>query len=285
MTEGNDTAPDAPPGVDVDNPSAARVYDWYLGGTQNWAVDREFGRRMEAFWPHAKHGSRHNRQFMNRAVRAALDAGIRQFIDLGSGVPTVGNVHEVVREHLDPGEHAAVIYVDYEAVAAAHARVILEREEATEWAALVQEDMRNSKAILEHPETQRLIDFDQPVCVLMLAVLHFVGPDDNPSALIHSYIDPLRPGSWLALSHMTVPDDPEEAAGVARFAEHYKSTSNPVWLREREEITSWFDGWNLLEPGITHQADWRPEVDSSTLPPRELAAKPYAWCGVAEKPA
>ncbi|WP_116045454.1 SAM-dependent methyltransferase [Amycolatopsis palatopharyngis] len=285
MTDGEDRSPEAPPGVDLEKPSAARIYDWYLGGTQNWAVDREFGRKIEQLWPHAKHGSRHNRQFMNRAVRAALDAGIRQFIDLGSGVPTVGNVHEVVRDHLPESEHASVVYVDFEAVAAAHARLILEREGATDWAALVQQDMRHPNAILNDPETQRLIDLDQPVCLLMIAVLHFVGPDDRPLDIIKAYTDRLRAGSWLALSHMTVPDDPEAAAGVLRFAEQYKSTANPVWLRPREEIASWFDGLDLLEPGVTHLTDWRPDFDADNLPPRDLAAKPFAWCGVAEKQA
>jgi O-methyltransferase involved in polyketide biosynthesis len=285
MADGDDLVPEAPPGVDLEKPSPARIYDWYLGGTQNWAVDREFGRRIEQLWPHAKHGSRHNRQFMNRAVRAALDAGIRQFIDLGSGVPTVGNVHEVVREHLPESERASVVYVDFEAVAAAHARLILERENATGWAALVQHDMRQPSAILDAPETRRLIDFDRPVCLLMVAVLHFVGPDDNPEALIRTYTDLLCPGSWLALSHMTVPEDPEAAKGVLRFAEQYKTTANPVWLRPRDHIASWFDELTLLEPGVTHLTDWRPDSAPDNLPPRDAAARPFAWCAVAEKPA
>ncbi|GAB3491242.1 SAM-dependent methyltransferase [Amycolatopsis cihanbeyliensis] len=280
-----EVAPDAPPGVDLEKPSPARIYDWYLGGTQNWAVDREFGRRIEQLWPHAKDGSRHNRQFMNRAVRAALDAGIRQFIDLGSGVPTVGNVHEVVREHLPEHERGRVVYVDYEEVAAAHARLILEREGATEWATLIRHDMRDPAGILRHPDTRRLIDFDQPVCLLMVAVLHFVGPDDGPHDIIRAYLDKLCPGSWLVLSHMTCPDDPEQAEGVLRFAEQYRSTANPVWLRQPEEIAGWFDGLTLLDPGITHLTDWRPDLDPATLPQPEAEARPFAWCAVAEKPA
>ncbi|SFP03568.1 S-adenosyl methyltransferase [Amycolatopsis arida] len=284
MTNGKETAPEAPPGVDLEKPSAARVYDWYLGGTHNWAVDREFGRRIMQLWPHAKHGSRHNRQFMNRVVRAAVDAGIRQFLDLGSGVPTVGNVHEVVRERLPEGERGRVVYVDYEEVAAAHARLILEREGATDWAALVQHDMRDPAGILRHPETRRLLDLDEPVCVLMIAVLHFVGPDDGPNELVRAYVDKLAPGSWLGLSHMTTPDDPELAAGVLRFADQYRNTANPVWLRPRDEIAGFFAGLTLLEPGITHLTDWRPDVDPARLPPAEAQARPFAWCGVAEKP-
>ena len=281
MTESNDAAPLAPVGVDTDKPAAARIYDWYLGGTQNWAVDREFGRKIESQWPHVKPGARQNREFMNRAVKAALDAGIRQFIDLGSGVPTAGNVHEVVREHLPEDERATVIYVDYEPVAAAHATLILERQEATEWAGLVQSDMRDSRSILENETTVRLIDFNQPVCLLMMAVLHFVGPDDNPSELVKRYRDRLVPGSWLALSHMSVGDVNEgDKAAILHFAEQYRHTSNPVWLRERAEIASFFGDWNLLQPGVTHLPDWRPVRELNTI---EARARPYAWCGVAEK--
>jgi hypothetical protein len=131
-------APVAPAGVDIEKPSAARVYDWYLGGNHHWAVDREFGRRVEKLWPLIRPISRQNRAFMNRVVSAAMDAGVRQFVDLGSGVPTAGNVHEIVRDRLPSGERASVVYVDYEPVAAAHSRLILEREGATDWAGLVE---------------------------------------------------------------------------------------------------------------------------------------------------
>ncbi|MGA6163533.1 SAM-dependent methyltransferase [Amycolatopsis magusensis] len=282
MTEHTDSAPEAPAGVDTEKPSSARVYDWYLGGTQNWAVDREFGKRLEEQWPHVKPGARHNREFMNRAVRAALDAGIRQFLDLGSGVPTAGNVHEVIREELGEDQRATVVYVDYEAVATAHATLILERQDATDWAGHVQEDMRNPKAIFNHPTTRRLIDFDQPVCVLMMAVLHFVGPDDDPAGLVRAYRDRLAPGSWLALSQMSVGGTTgEEAEGVRKFAAQYRNTQNPVWLRDREEIEHWIADWNLLEPGVTHLPDWRPDRELTT---REAKARPFAWCFVAEKP-
>lgn len=270
--------------VDLDRASAARIYDWYLGGENNWAIDREFGRKMLRQWPHAKHGSRHNRQFMQRAVRAALDAGIRQFLDLGSGIPTAGNVHEIVADYLPADESAAVVYVDYEPVAAAHARMILEQQDAGGWAALAQHDMRYPGSVLADAHTQRLIDFTQPVCVLMLAVLHFVTPDDNPTDIIGSYLDRLSPGSWLALSHMTVPDEAASADGVTDFAARYRDTADPVWLRDRAEIGSFFTGLTLLEPGIVHLTDWRPAADRMPLSAEAAQARPYAWCGVAEKP-
>lgn len=281
---GRDSAPEEPEGVDLEKPSAARIYDFYLGGTHNWAVDREFGRSMLQRWPQAQYGSRHNRDFMTRVVRAALDAGIRQFVDLGSGIPTSGNVHEIVAEQLADTESASVVYVDYESVAAAHARMILEREEATDWAALVQKDMRFPEAVLHDPETERLIDFDRSVCLLMIAVLHFVGADDRPAEIVRSYLDALAPGSWLGISHMTAPQLSDGDGGVGDFAQNYRNTANPVWLRAPDEIAGWFDGLNLLEPGITHLPDWRPVDDPSQLPEEEAAARPFAWCAVGEKP-
>ncbi|RZQ64450.1 hypothetical protein EWH70_09405 [Amycolatopsis suaedae] len=273
------SAPEAPEGVDTEKPSAARVYDWFLGGIQNWAVDREFGKRVEARWPHVRPGSRHNREFLGRAVRAALDAGIRQFIDLGSGVPTVGNVHEVVREHLPADEHATVVYVDYEPVAVAHATLLLERQGAGDWAGIVQADIRDPKAVLRDETTRRLIDFDQPVCLLMLAVLHFVGPDDDADGIMRTYRGRLVPGSWLVLSHMTVGGTTGEARrGVLDFAEQYRNTSNPVWLRDHHEVVELFGDWELLEPGVVHIPDWRPERQ---LAGPEVDARPFAWCGVA----
>ncbi|WP_245633714.1 SAM-dependent methyltransferase [Amycolatopsis jejuensis] len=273
------TAPDAPKGVDVDKPSAARIYDWYLGGTQNWAVDREFGRRAEKLWPLIRPISRANRAFMNRVVRSALDAGIRQFLDLGSGVPTAGNVHEIVRERLP----ASVVYVDYEPVAAAHSRLILDREGATGWAGLVQRDIRAPEAIFADEITERLIDWSQPVCLLMITVLHFLGPDDHPGELVATYRDRLAPGSWLAVTHGTCRPDapPERAAEVRAFVDAYRDTSNPAYLRSADEIRPWFGGWPLLEPGMSALPDWRPDDPVSAL---DAEVRPFAWGAVARKP-
>jgi O-methyltransferase involved in polyketide biosynthesis len=282
MTDTGKTAPIAPAGVDTEKPSAARIYDWYLGGDQNWAVDREFGRKVEQVWPLIKPVARHNRAFMNRVVTAALDAGIRQFIDLGSGVPTVGNVHEIIRRRLPAGERATVVYVDYEPVAAAHSTVILERDEATGWAGLVQRDLRDPYAILEDPRTLELIELNRPVCLLLISVLHFIGPDDHPGRLLETYRENLAPRSWLAMSHIASEGAPEEgAAQVRRFVDAYKNTSNPGWLRTRDEIAPWFGDWTLIEPGMSRLVDWRPDHE---LTEAEIEARPFAWCAVAEKP-
>ncbi|MEV0065363.1 SAM-dependent methyltransferase [Amycolatopsis sp. NPDC050768] len=282
MSEQPAAAPKAPEGVDTEKPSAARIYDWYLGGTQNWAVDREFGRRVEQQWPLVRPGAKQNREFMNRAVRAALKAGIRQFIDLGSGVPTAGNVHEVIEAELDDDDRATVLYVDYEPVAVAHATLILEEEAATDWAGILQADMRDPKAVLHSPTTREFIDFGKPVCLLMMAVLHFVGPDDDPEGLVKAYRDALSPGSWLSISQMSEGDgDGPALEGLRWFVEQYRKTSNPVWMRDRDDIVPFFGGWPLLEPGIVHLPDWRPERELNAV---EAEARPFAWCGVAEKP-
>ncbi|MFF0147234.1 S-adenosyl methyltransferase [Amycolatopsis sulphurea] len=282
MTEQPDSAPRAPEGVDTEKPSAARVYDWFLGGKQNWAVDREFGKKLEQQWPLVRPGSKQNREFMNRVVRAALDAGIRQFIDLGSGVPTAGNVHEVIDAELDEDDTATVVYVDYEPVAVAHATLILEDEAATDWAGIVQADVRDARAVLRDPRTRELIDFDRPVCLMMMAVLHFFGPEDHVDEVVANYRAALAPGSWLAISQMTEGDGSGPALeGLRWFVEQYRKTSNPVWLRDRAEIEPFFGGWPLLEPGIQHLPHWRPERQLNTI---EAEATPFAWCGVARKP-
>jgi hypothetical protein len=282
MTPEN-TAPIAPAGVDTDKPSAARVYDWYLGGNHHWAVDREFGRRVEKVWPLIRPISRQNRAFMNRVVTAAMEAGVRQFVDLGSGVPTAGNVHEIVRDLLPEDERASVVYVDYEPVAAAHSRLILEKEGATDWAGLVERDIRRPEEIFADPVTSSLIDWSRPVCLLMITVMHFVGPSDDPEGLMATYRSKLAPGSWLALTHGTCRDDapPERAAEVRRFIDAYRDTSNPAWLRSAEELLPWFGGWPLLPPGMTSLPDWRPEEPPNVI---DLETRPFAWCAVARRP-
>jgi hypothetical protein len=282
MAQIEDSAPAAPAGVDIEKPSAARIYDWYLGGDQNWAVDREFGRKAEQLWPLIKPIARQNRAWMNRVVDAALRAGIRQFIDLGSGVPTVGNVHEIIRRRLPEDDDATVVYVDYEPVAAAHSTLILERDGATDWAGLVQRDLRDSWEIFRDETTRRLIDFEEPVCVLLVSVLHFIGPDDKPDEILAKYREHVAPGSWLALSHVCCEDAPPEGvAEVRRFVDAYKNTSNPAWIRTRDEILPWFADWTMIEPGMVRLPDWRPDHEVTET---EVKARPYAWCAVAEKP-
>jgi S-adenosyl methyltransferase len=281
MSTADGAAPDAPAGVDLDKPSAARIYDAYLGGQTNWAVDRAFAEKAVEQFPLIKPLAMANRRFLGRVVRAALDAGITQFLDLGSGVPTVGNVHEVVAGH-PLGADGRVVYVDYEPVAVAHSEHILTEQNALDWAATVRADLRDAAAVMKADATRRLLDLSRPVCVLLVSVLHFVGGETDVAALISYYRDRLAPGSWLALSHICNEDsDSAGAAQIARLAEEYRNTQNPAFLRDRSEVSSGFDGLSILPPGIVHLADWRPDGEITAA---EREAGPFMWCGVGQKP-
>jgi len=274
--------PEAPPGIEVDRPAAARIYDWYLGGTHNWAVDREFGKKIVELFPVMKNLAQQNREFLGRAVKAALDAGVRQFLDLGSGLPTMGNVHEIVLDHLPEDQRASVVYVDHDPVAAAHTTLLLERQEVTDWVGFVQADFRKPRDILRNPVTRRLLDRSQPVCVLMVAVLHFVADADRPGDLVAAYRDALAPGSLLVVSHTSVDTgDDEEAATAELITGAYRKTNLALWLRDRAEIQTWFGDWPLVEPGLVHPPDWRPE---RSLKLRDRQARPFNWCGMARRP-
>lgn len=267
---------DEPAQVDTTKPNAARMYDWYLGGGHNFEVDREFGRRVEAIWPNIKPVAKHNRAFLQRVVHDSLKAGIRQFLDIGSGVPTAGNVHEISADVQPP---AHVVYVDYEPVAFAAGQVVLEEHNAADRATVIQEDLRDPDAVFDHPETRRLLNFDEPICLLTVAVFHFVGDADRPKEILASYRDRLAPGSRLALTHIACDEaEPAERDRVLAFCEAYKDTSNPLYARDRGEVTGFFDGWNLLDPGVVFLPDWRPYVE----PDLTDTARPLAWCGVGE---
>lgn len=287
MDQDPDRAPDMPEDVVLNKPNAARMYDYYLGGQHNFEVDRAAAKRAIATWPAIRQLSMDNRQWMRRAILDALSSGIRQFIDIGSGVPTVGNVHEIVRLNLPYTERASVVYVDYESVAAAEARRILQQEDALDWTAIIQKDMRQADDILDHPDTRRLIDFAQPVSLQMIAVLHFLGPEDRPYELVATYRDRLPSGSRLSISQVAVDDaDPEDAAAVRRVVEgQYRNTQNPLWLREKDELAAFFGDWHLIHPGVVHIPDWKPEPESDPESAQSnLDARLFGWCGVAEKP-
>ncbi|WP_028924150.1 SAM-dependent methyltransferase [Pseudonocardia acaciae] len=238
--------------IDTTKPSAARLYDYYLGGTHNYPVDRAFAERIRDICPFAWDMARDNRDFLRRAVRFALGNGIRQFIDIGSGVPTVGNVHEAAHQ-IAP--ETRVVYVDNDTEAVVTSQDML-RDSTV--ATAIPGDLRHPDTILDHPRTARLIDFDRPVGLLIVAVFHFVSPRDNPRALLRSYLDRLAPGSYLALSHAAV----DEATPLAReqylnLEREYGSTSNPVYVRRRDEFTELFDGLDIVEPGVVYATDWR----------------------------
>lgn len=238
----------APDGIDVDRPSAARVYDYYLGGSHNFAVDRELAKQAVQLIPQLPQIMQANRAFLRRAVRFMVDAGVRQFLDLGSGIPTAGNVHEVA--HPD----ARVVYVDIDPIAVAHSRSILGGDQHT---TVVQADLRQPGQVLADPQLQALLDLDQPVGVLMVAVLHFVADDANPAGIVAGFRDAVVPGSYLAISHGTQESDPQLAV---RMLALYARGGAPLTARSREQVEELFAGFELVDPGVVFLPLWRPEA-------------------------
>jgi len=262
----------APVGIDLDRPSAARVYDFYLGGFHNFAADREMGRQAVQMWPELPEIMRSNRGFLRRAVEFLVDAGVRQFLDLGSGIPTVGNVHEVAQRR---APDAKVVYVDNDPVAVEHSQAILAGDDRTE---VVQADLRDPHAVLADPTVRGLLDLSRPTAVLMVAVLHFVPDEDDPTRLVARFREAVSSGSYLALSHATAGERADRAA------EHrglYQRTATPMTMRTREQVERLFDGWELVEPGLVSLPQWRPEPGSPEL---DRPERMPGLAGVGRKP-
>ncbi|MEW2381988.1 SAM-dependent methyltransferase [Micromonospora sp. NPDC047707] len=245
----------APDEIDIERPSVARMYDYYLGGSHNFAVDRAAAQAMVAAVPEAPLMAQANRAFLRRAVQFLVDAGVRQFLDVGSGIPTVGNVHEIAQR---AAPDARVVYVDVDPVAVAHSREILAGNDG---ATIVQEDLRHPQRIVDHPDVRRLLDFDQPIAVLVVAVLHFVSDDDRPAELLRTLRDALAPGSWLVLSQASADGRGDDERAEAEAV--YRRTDNPLWIRSRSELTALFDGFELVDPGVVWVPQWRPESPES----------------------
>ncbi len=240
----------APRDVDLTIPSAARIYDYFLGGAHNFQVDREMAQQLLAAFPGTPLIARANRAFLHRGVRYLVAQGVRQFIDLGAGIPTVGSVHETAR-HEDPT--VRVLYVDHDPVAVAHSELILG---STPSVGVLQADLRRPKDILESPQLAAVIDLEQPVAVLMAAVLHFLSADDDPASVIGTFRDAMAPGSHLLLSHTTDEGRRSEGQQVKQL---YRSTTDPIHFRSRSEIESLFAGWDLVDPGVVWVPQWRPD--------------------------
>lgn len=263
----------APENVNVDQPSSARAYDYALGGTHNFEVDRQMARMMMEAAPDLAVHARANRAFLQRAVRFLVDAGVRQFLDLGSGIPATGNVHEVALA-LAPGSR--VVYVDFDEVAVAHSRSILAEVPGC---AIVQEDIRHLDDLLGHPELRKLLNFDEPVAVLMLAILHAIPDTDDPGGLVARVRDTVVPGSYLVVSHATHELRVRESRKMENLS---KETTTALSMRSRDEITGFLDGLELVDPGMTWVSEWRnePESDAGT----EADRSDILWAGVGRKP-
>lgn len=258
----------APPGIDISVPSVSRMYDYYLGGSHNFEVDREAARKVLEFMPGLPKAMQANRAFMRRVVNYAVDRGVTQFLDIGSGIPTFGNVHEVAR-NANPESH--VVYVDHDPVAVAHGQAVLGDDSK---ATVVAADLRRPQQIIESAGVAEVLDLQQPVALLLLAVLHFVDDDEDPHSAVRQLRDALPPGSLIAVTHMsydTVPVPKEQAEGVVGV---YRGTRSPLIPRSREQISDFFEGYEMVEPGLVSMPQWRPDSPTEQ-------EDPYAFAGFA----
>lgn len=242
----------APQGVDVTTPSVARLYDYYLGGKDNYAVDRVAAEKILTIAPELRLAARENRAFLGRAVRHLAQTGIRQFLDIGAGLPTQGNVHEVAHQ-IAPD--ARVVYADNDPIVLAHSRALLKGGDNV---ATIRGDLRRPEEILSDPTVRSLIDFSQPVAVLLVAILHFIPDEADPAGIVATLRDVLAPGSRLVLSHGT---RDARGAAVEKGTEVYEQATAPLVLRTRDEIRRLFDGFELADPGLVWLPEWRPVHD------------------------
>jgi hypothetical protein len=259
----------APAHVDIGLPNAARIYDYFLGGTCNLAPDREFADKFLKVMPEARMAARENRAFLGRAVRFCVEEGIRQFLDVGSGIPTVGNVHEIAQ---GMESECRVLYLDNDPVAVAHSELMLQGNER---AAVLQADLCDPETIFGSQPARRLLDLDQPMALLMVAVLHFVPNSANPLTAIARYINAIASGSFFVLSHGTN-DGLDEVPAEANARN--RQTTAPGVDRTRAEVLSLLDGTELVEPGMVWTPQWRPIVpeEADDHPERSLV---YAAVG------
>jgi SAM-dependent methyltransferase len=260
-----------PPEFDTKQANVARVYDYWLGGSHNFLPDQDLARAIVAVEPNIRAMARANRAFLGRAVRFLAAAGIRQFLDIGSGIPTEGNVHEVA-QHAVPGAH--VVYADIDPVVVAHSKAILAGNAST---AIITADLRQPDKILTHPTVGQLIDFTQPTAVLLVAVLHVIADADDPWRIVAKLRDALAPGSYLVLCHATSESKPALAQAIENL--YTRSVTTGSRIRPRAQILRFFDGFDLVDPGLVYMPQWRPES------PGDVPADPsqlWALAGVGQ---
>jgi hypothetical protein len=270
---GQATARLAGRGFDITVPNVARIYDFFLGGKDNFEADRAAAEQLAKLIPDSALAARQNRTFLGRVVRYLAGAGIRQFIDIGSGLPTTSNVHEIA-QGIAPD--ARIVYVDYDPVVVLHSQVLL--KEKSGGVVAIQADVTQPPGIVRNPRVRELIDFDEPVAILMLAVLHFVTEAERPEAIVGQFKDVMAPGSYLALSHITDEVVPAEDSRAAQ--QIYQQASAPVVPRTNGQIIQFFDGLQIVEPGLVNVASW-PEHSPDTAP----ATRRLLYGGVAYKAA
>jgi SAM-dependent methyltransferase len=248
-----ESVPVAPVALDQSRPSVARVYDAFLGGKDNYEVDREVCRRAVEIDPDAARVPRDGRNWLMRVVRFLVEeAGIDQILDCGSGLPTAENVHQVAQRY----GRATVVYVDNDPLTAAYGRALLERDPGTH---VVEADLRRPAELLAHPVVTRHLDLSRPLAVIQSDTLHYVPTADGPHEIVRAYVDALPSGSYLALTHLLAPErGSPHGAVVGRLGDNLRSAVGWVKCRPREEILAFLDGLTLVEPGLVPVSRWRP---------------------------
>ena len=263
------------PDIDMTKAHPARMYDYLLGGKDHFKADREAMSGLLRAVPAARTGARENRAFLGRAVRYLVaEAGIRQFLDIGSGLPTANNVHEVA-QHIAP--ESRVVYVDNDPIVLAHARALLTSHPAGR-TAYIQADLRDPDAIVRHPEVRETLDLGQPVALMLVAVLHFFPDDQEPASIVSTLLAALSPSSYLVASHTTADyNDPSAAADGVRAVQRAGVPFQPRTAAEFSKLA--FTGLHMLEPGLVPVSEWHPEPDVPCPPPTEVGY----YGGVARK--
>jgi hypothetical protein len=269
-------AAEAPvPQVDVSRPHPARMYDYYLGGKNHYAADREVADKVLAGAPSARTGPRENRAFLGRAVRfLTAEVGIRQFLDIGTGLPTTENVHEVA-QRVAPSSR--VVYVDNDPLVLAHARALLTSSPEGR-TAYIQADLRDPAAILSDPAARAILDFNQPIALMLVAILHFIPDEFRPAEILATLLDALPSGSYLVASQVSMEDNP---ALIGNAMSAYQAAGLPAQARDSDEFARLaFAGLELVPPGVVLVSEWRPETDAPRPTPAELSL----YGGVGRKP-
>ncbi len=251
----------APPGIDTTKPSIARVYDYMLGGKDNFAVDRQTAQLALQITPDGPEAAQANRAFLRRVIHyLTAEVGIRQFLDIGSGLPSAGNVHEIAQA-VDPS--AKIIYVDSDPIVLAHGRALLG---TTSTVKVVQADVRQPEEILRHPDVREMIDFDQPVGLLLFAILHHLSDAEDPAGVVARLRAAVPSGSHLAVSHFHDPGDehPDASKKALLVEKIFNQTLGTGRWRTRDEILAYFGDFDVLEPGLVPLAEWRPDTDEAS---------------------
>lgn len=257
--------------IDISKPSSARIYDYFLGGKDNYEVDREAAARVLEVFPNGRVAARHNRQFIHRAVAALAKMGVLQYLDIGTGIPTEPSLHHVAQQE---NPEARVVYVDNDKMVLAHARALL-RSSGEGRTRYVEANLADPRSILDAPELRRTLDLESPVAVSLLAVLHFLNDEQDPYQVVKTLMDAFVPGSFLIVSHATADLNPAMDEAMVRYRESGIYARN----RTRAEIAQFFDGLELLEPGIVATSEWRPHIK----PPSWVAEQVACLAGVGRK--